>query len=81
VQRRGAQLIGMIEALVALGLREQANPRRHEALKLGQLEIYCEALAANGCTMPRAAIAELLAIDLQLNAQGMAIWLDREGNR
>jgi glyoxylase-like metal-dependent hydrolase (beta-lactamase superfamily II) len=81
VQHLGAQLIGMIEALVALGRRERAHPERHAALMSGQLEIYCEALAAHGCTMPRAAIAELLAIDLQLNAQGMAIWLDREAAR
>jgi glyoxylase-like metal-dependent hydrolase (beta-lactamase superfamily II) len=81
VQRLGAQLIAMIEALVALGRRERAHPERHAALMSGQLEIYCEALAAHGCTMPRTAIAELLAIDLKLNAQGMAIWLDREGNR
>ena len=77
VQRLGRQLLQMIEAMVALGQRERASTDRHEALKRGQLEIFCASLAAHGCTMPRAAIAELLAIDLQLNAQGMAIWLDR----
>jgi glyoxylase-like metal-dependent hydrolase (beta-lactamase superfamily II) len=77
-QRLGRQLIGLIEALVALGRREQSNPERHEALKRGQLDLFCASLAAHGCTMPRAMIAELLAIDLQLNAQGMAIWLDRD---
>jgi glyoxylase-like metal-dependent hydrolase (beta-lactamase superfamily II) len=77
VQRLGGQLIEMIEALVALGRRERSSADRHEALKRGQLEIFCASLAAHGCTMRRDAIAELLAIDLQLNAQGMAIWLDR----
>jgi glyoxylase-like metal-dependent hydrolase (beta-lactamase superfamily II) len=77
VQRRGRQLLEMIEALVALGRRERASADRHQALKRGQLEIFCASLADHGCTMPRSAIAELLAIDLQLNAQGMAIWLDR----
>ncbi len=81
VPRLGAQLVGMIDALVALGRREQASPDRHEALKRGQLEIYCDKLAAHGCTMSRAAITDLLELDLQLNAQGMAIWLDREGKR
>ena len=77
VPRMGAQLIAMIEAMVALGRREQHNPDRHEALKRGQLEIYLASLAVHGSTMTREAVAELLAIDLQLNAQGMAIWLDR----
>jgi hypothetical protein len=27
--------------------------------------------------MPRGDVADLLSIDLELNAQGMAIWLDR----
>jgi glyoxylase-like metal-dependent hydrolase (beta-lactamase superfamily II) len=77
VQRLGAQLIEMIEQLAALGRRERAAPDRHEALKRGQLELYVERLAAHGCTLTRAAIAELLAMDLELNAQGIAIWLDR----
>ncbi len=77
VQRLGALLLGLLAELVALGRREAAHPRRHEALKAGQLEIFCASLAEHGCTLPRARVAELLAIDLELNAQGMAIWLDR----
>lgn len=77
VQRLGALLLGLLAELVALGRREAAHPRRHEALKAGQLEIFCASLAEHGCTLPRARVAEILAIDLELNAQGMAIWLDR----
>jgi hypothetical protein len=81
----GALLLELLAELVALGRRVAAteaatgaaNPQRHEALKAGQLDIFCASLAAHGCTLPRASIAELLAIDLELNAQGMAIWLDR----
>ena len=74
----GAQLLSLIDELVALGQRlPGTTPDRHEALKRGQLEIFTRSLAAHGCTMEREAIAQLLAMDLELNAQGIAIWLDR----
>jgi glyoxylase-like metal-dependent hydrolase (beta-lactamase superfamily II) len=78
VPRLGALLLGLLDELVALGRREQHAADRHEALKRGQLAIFQRSLAAHGCTLPAERIAELLAIDLELNAQGMAIWLDRQ---
>jgi glyoxylase-like metal-dependent hydrolase (beta-lactamase superfamily II) len=77
VPQLGQQLLDMLEQMMALGRREQASADRHGALKRGQLELFAASLAAHGCTMPRPAIAEVLAMDLELNAQGMAIWLDR----
>ena len=78
VDRLGSLLLGLLAELVALGRRERQAADRHEALKRGQLELFCASLADHGCTMPRAQVGDLLAIDLELNAQGMAIWLDRE---
>jgi len=77
VHRLGARLLSLIDELVALGHACRHAPDRHEALKRGQFAIYTRSLAAHGCTMEHAAIAELLAMDLELNAQGIAIWLDR----
>jgi glyoxylase-like metal-dependent hydrolase (beta-lactamase superfamily II) len=77
VPRLGTLLLQQLAQLAALGRRERTNPARHEALKAGQLELFCTSLAAHGCTLARERVAELLAIDLQLNAQGMAIWLDK----
>jgi hypothetical protein len=79
VPRLGALLLEQLAQLVAVGRRAQHLPslERHEALKRGQLELFCTNLAAHGCTLPREQIAELLDIDVELNAQGMAIWLDR----
>lgn len=78
VQRLGAQLLALIDELVALGRACRHAPERHAALKAGQLEIFTRHLAAHGCTMAPDAIAQLLAMDLDLNAQGLAIWLDRD---
>jgi glyoxylase-like metal-dependent hydrolase (beta-lactamase superfamily II) len=78
VARLGALLLGLLEELVALGRRERHHPERHAALVRGQLPIYVKSLRAHGCTLAQEAIAALLTLDLELNAQGMAVWLDRE---
>ena len=35
-------------------------------------------LRAHGCTMDDSAIASLLQLDLDLNAQGLGIWVGRQ---
>jgi glyoxylase-like metal-dependent hydrolase (beta-lactamase superfamily II) len=77
VPQLGAHLLGLLAELVALGRAQARSATRHAALVEGQLELFAASLAAHGCTHSRAEIARLLAIDLELNAQGMAIWLDR----
>jgi glyoxylase-like metal-dependent hydrolase (beta-lactamase superfamily II) len=77
VPRLGALLLSLLDELVALGRSLRDAPDRHEALKRGQLAIFGRSLAAHGCTLSGERIAELLAIDTELNAQGMAVWLDR----
>jgi hypothetical protein len=63
--------------MVDLGRREQHAQDRHQALKRGQLDLFCTSLQAHGVSLSRAEIETLLAIDLELNAQGLAVWLDR----
>jgi glyoxylase-like metal-dependent hydrolase (beta-lactamase superfamily II) len=77
VQRLGAQMLGLLQRMVELGHAERQNPERHAALKRGLLAMYLDSLAAHGNGFGAAQVAELLAIDMELNAQGMAIWLDR----
>ena len=77
VLRLGALLLSLLDEITALGRAMRAAPDRHEALKRGQLDIFARSLAVHGCVLGRPRIAELLASDLELNAQGMAIWLDR----
>ena len=77
VQRLGALLLGLLDELVALARALQHAPQRHQALQQGQIEIYTRSLRAHGCNHSAAQIAALLAMDLELNAQGLALWLDR----
>lgn len=77
VPRLGRLLLSLLDQMVALGRRVQHAPNRHQALKDGQLAIFSVSLAAHGCTQTPAEVEQLLAMDLELNAQGMAVWLDR----
>ncbi len=78
VQRLGDSFLAQLERLVALGRGLKDAPDRHEALKRALLAEYLGIVKAHGCTFSDAEVAELLAVDLELNAQGMAIWLDKE---
>ena len=77
VQRLGALLSDLLAQMVRLGRDVQHAPDRHQRLKDGQLDIFAASLAAHGCSFTRQQIAALLAMDLELNAQGIAVWLDR----
>ena len=77
VARLGASFLEQLEAMVQLGHSVRAHPDRHAALKRGLAELYATRLSAHGCSMDHDAALDLLAMDLELNAQGMGIWLDR----
>jgi len=79
VPRLGALLLSLLDEMVALGRRIAApGETRHAALCEGLSTIYRTSLAEHGCTLDAPALQSLLALDVELNAQGMAIWLDRE---
>jgi glyoxylase-like metal-dependent hydrolase (beta-lactamase superfamily II) len=78
VARLGATFLAQLDELVALGHRLRAAPDRHAALRRGLRAIYLERVAQHGCALAPAQVEELLAIDIELNAQGMGLWLDRK---
>jgi glyoxylase-like metal-dependent hydrolase (beta-lactamase superfamily II) len=79
VARAGASLIGQIDALVRVGRACGDVPpgQRHAALRDGIARLYLDHLQAHGCAMPAAQALELLEMDVELNAQGLGVWLDR----
>jgi glyoxylase-like metal-dependent hydrolase (beta-lactamase superfamily II) len=77
VPRLGALLKGQIDQMVALAEEVRRAPDRHEALKRGMLDIFTGRLQAHGTGLTPVQIGDLLALDLELNAQGIAVWLDR----
>jgi hypothetical protein len=63
--------------LVALGQAVAGAPDRHDALRRGLAALYLARLRQRGSTMDESRALELLGMDIELNAQGMGIWLDR----
>jgi glyoxylase-like metal-dependent hydrolase (beta-lactamase superfamily II) len=76
VQRLAGLLFEQIDAMVAAGRRLQTAPDRHVALKNALYGIYREQLVRHGVADADAAV-DLLELDIELNAQGLAVWLDR----
>jgi len=66
-----------MDAMVALAVALPNDAERHAAMVRGFGEIHLKSLRMHGCPLTDAQILELLALDLELNAQGMAVWLTR----
>jgi len=79
VPRLGEMMLAQVDEIVALGERLRPLPaaERHPALMAGLAALYTTRLQRLGSTVPRDDALALLAMDLELNAQGIGIWLDR----
>ena len=80
VQRLGARLLAVLDAMVGIGQSHCAVPDRHATLKRQFTALYAASLREHGIA-PTPATLALLEIDIELNAQGMGGWLDREAKR
>jgi len=79
VARLGAELFAGFVRLVTLGLSTPGGTGRDERLRRALQALYEQDARAHGCTQGDAAVADALAMDLRLNAQGLGLWLDRQG--
>ena len=77
VARLGALFLTQLDAMVALALGLPDDARRHQALVDGLLAIHLASLRAHGCMLPDERVRDLLRLDNELNAQGLAVWLKR----
>jgi glyoxylase-like metal-dependent hydrolase (beta-lactamase superfamily II) len=77
VERHAAQLHGRIDQLVALGRAADGAPDRGARLRQGVRELFLGWAREHGTPLPAEAVADLLALDVELDAQGLEAWLDR----
>jgi glyoxylase-like metal-dependent hydrolase (beta-lactamase superfamily II) len=77
VQSLGRQLLEQLDELVALGRALAHADDRHVRLKQDLSQIYLRRVREHGCTMDPATVLDLLAVDIELNAQGLECWLER----
>ena len=77
VRRLGALLLLQMDTMVALAMALPDDADRHAAMMRGFGCIHRASLREHGCTLTDAQIDALLVFDGELNAQGMAVWLNR----
>jgi glyoxylase-like metal-dependent hydrolase (beta-lactamase superfamily II) len=76
VPRLAGLLLAQVDAMVALAESLRDAPQRHAALKAGLQAQARERLQQHGVADLEDAVASL-ALDIELNAQGLGVWLDR----
>jgi glyoxylase-like metal-dependent hydrolase (beta-lactamase superfamily II) len=80
VERLAADLHVQIDAMVGIAQAAQAGSagkeERHVALKEALAGLYAGRAAAHGYTGAHDALLEIIGMDVELNAQGLGVWLD-----
>jgi glyoxylase-like metal-dependent hydrolase (beta-lactamase superfamily II) len=64
-------------AYTELARRHAHTPDRHEAIKADLTALALRELRAHGCTLAESRCRDILDTDMELNAQGLEVWLDR----
>ena len=77
VARLGDDLKADIRLLVEIARRHAGAPAAEAAIASELRAAWLARARRHGCTLPDQAIAEVLALDIELNAQGLVAWLQR----
>ncbi|HEX7732653.1 MAG TPA: MBL fold metallo-hydrolase [Rhodanobacter sp.] len=78
VPKLADDLHAQIDAMVAIARASRDKPDRHAALTDALTGLYATRAAAHGWTRGREALVALLGMDIELNAQGLEVWLDQQ---
>jgi len=76
VARLAADLHPQIDAMVALAHAADGKLDRHEVLMASLTDLYAERALAHGWTQGRDVLRKVIGMDIELNAQGLEVWLD-----
>jgi glyoxylase-like metal-dependent hydrolase (beta-lactamase superfamily II) len=77
VPRLAGDLDEQIDTMVNIALAHAAAADRHARIMADLAELYVARARAHGCVQTPAQVRELLAMDIELNAQGLEVWLDK----
>jgi glyoxylase-like metal-dependent hydrolase (beta-lactamase superfamily II) len=78
VDHLARKLHEMIDAMVAVAQRVKDSPDRHAKLTKELTDLYAARTAEHGWQGDRDSLLHWLGTDIELNAQGLGVWLDRE---
>jgi glyoxylase-like metal-dependent hydrolase (beta-lactamase superfamily II) len=78
IERLASDLRRQVGELAALGRAADAKPDRGARLRAGVRELVLGWIRDHGTPLPTDAVLELVSLDIELNAQGLEAWLDRD---
>jgi glyoxylase-like metal-dependent hydrolase (beta-lactamase superfamily II) len=76
IARLAADLHVQVDAMVALAHAVDGKPDRHVALMEALTDLYQERAETHGWKRGREALTQIIGMDIELNAQGLEVWLD-----
>ena len=77
VAAKARDLHRLIDAYLDIARREKnAGTERQPRIRNGLAQLLIDETTRLGCRLPHAEILEIFAMDLELNAQGLVVWLD-----
>ena len=77
VQRLASQMHAGIDAYVSVARQHEHDNDRSAVLRESLSDYYAERLEEHGYAGDREMMREVLGIDIELNAQGLEVWLKR----
>lgn len=77
VPARGADLLRHLARLVAIAeAQANAGEMRHVRIREAMSDYLLAEIRAHGCSLPEDELTAIWETDIELNAQGLAVWLD-----
>jgi len=78
LEKLGADLHDGIDAFVAMAKRHAKDSNRNEQLQAAMFEYFVERLQQHGYAGDSDTIRSVLGLDVDLNTQGLEVWLNRQ---
>ena len=76
-EKLAVQFLAQVDAMADAARSLVSAPGRHDQLKRAFGDIYISELRRSGSTASEDFLRDILATDIELNAQGLGTWLDR----
>ena len=77
IDKLALDLHAQIDAMVTLAQDAKGQPDRHAVIVESLTKLYADRAEAHGWKNGRERVHEILHMDIELNAQGLEVWLDR----
>lgn len=76
-EKLAVQFLAQVDAMANTARALANEPGRHEKLKRAFADIYLQELRRSGSMHPESFLRDILATDIELNAQGLGAWLNK----